>query len=104
MRFSIGFLGRCVVAGVDVARRAFGPRDAIQPGFVDVALTLPPGAPRSLLTGVVSLVPGTLSVAIQGDVLRTHVLDLRTDARSDIAKLEYLVAGVFVSPSGGGSE
>jgi multicomponent Na+:H+ antiporter subunit E len=94
-RFGVVFLGRCFIAGVDVARRAFGPRSAIRPGFVDHRFGIPEGAPRHLLANVVSLLPGTMSAAVNGDVLQLHVLDTRLDVARDMASLERLVAGVF---------
>lgn len=109
LRFAIVFLGRCFVAGVDVAKRAFGPRGAIHPGFVEHRFAIPEGAPRTLLANVVSLLPGTMSAAVDGDVLRLHVLDTRLDVARDMAALERLVAGVFkaastaVEPTGGRS-
>lgn len=99
LRFTIVFLGRCFVAGVDVARRAFGPRDAIRPGLVDYRFTVSAGAPRALLANAVSLLPGTMSTAIAGDVLRLHVLDTRLDVVQEIASLERLVAEVFSTGS-----
>jgi multicomponent Na+:H+ antiporter subunit E len=95
IRFGLVFLGRCFVAGVDVARRAFGPRTAIRPGFVDHRFGIPEGAPRNLLANVVSLLPGTMSAAVNGDLLKLHVLDTRLDVARDMASLERLVAGVF---------
>jgi multicomponent Na+:H+ antiporter subunit E len=108
VRFAVVFLGKCCVAGVDVAKRAFGPRGAIRPGFVEHEFSIPEGAPRTLLANVVSLLPGTMSAAVDGDVLRLHVLDTRLDVAREMAALEALVAGVFgvastvVDPAEGG--
>jgi multicomponent Na+:H+ antiporter subunit E len=99
MWFAVVFLGKCFVAGIDVAMRAFGPRGAICPGFVEHRFTISEGAPRTLLTNVVSLLPGTMSAAVDGDVLRLHVLDTRLDVARDLAALERLVAGVFGAAS-----
>jgi multicomponent Na+:H+ antiporter subunit E len=95
VRLAVFFLGRCMVAGIDVARRAFGPRDAIRPGLVDYRFTVARGAPRALLASIVTLLPGTMSTAIEGDLLRLHVLDTRLDVVGEVAGIELLLAAVF---------
>src|SRR5215472_16323937 len=40
---ALRFPGQAVMAGVDVARRAFDPRLPLRPGFVTYAPRLPPG-------------------------------------------------------------
>ena len=54
------FLWQSVVAGVDVARRAFDPRLPLAPGFVVFHPRTPPGPARNALMSYSSLLPGTV--------------------------------------------
>lgn len=98
VHFGCVFLWRCFVAGLDVARRAFGPRSAIRPGMADYHLRLPDASSRTFLANTVSLLPGTLSTAIQGDTLRMHVLDRRSDFLGEVERFESLVAAMLRRP------
>lgn len=89
------FLGRSLVAGWDVSRRLLAPTLVIAPGERTVPLTLPQGSPQWLLANLLSLMPGTLSVEIQGQALLLHCLDTRQDVHADVAAAERRVARLF---------
>jgi multicomponent Na+:H+ antiporter subunit E len=70
------FLRQSIVAGVDVARRALDPRLPLRPGFVTCPLRVAPGAARSAVCAVASLLPGTLPARIdEHGTLLIHCLD-----------------------------
>ena len=71
------FLVQSVKGGIQVAAMALRPRLDLAPVLLEVPITLPPGPARVLLINTLSLLPGTLSVRIEGDRLRLHVLDRR---------------------------
>lgn len=99
------FLWHSLKGGVDVARRAFHPRMPIAPELIDYPLRLPPGLPRVILVNIVSLLPGTLSVTLDVQILKIHVLDSRGDVMSEVEALEYRVArmcGALLMTSHGG--
>ncbi len=81
--------------GIDVARRVIGPRLRVDPGLVDYRLGLTLPSARVFFVDLVSLLPGTLSADMQGDMLRVHVLDLSVDPAGDLRRLERLVAAIF---------
>ena len=54
------FLWQSIVAGVDVARRAFAPTPRLQPGFVDYPARLPRGSARNAFEAISSLLPGSV--------------------------------------------
>lgn len=86
LRFVIRFLPQSVVAGVDVARRAFAPRPALEPGFVTCRTSLPAGTARRALCAVMSLQPGKLPVAAEPDgTLLIHCLDIREPVLDEVA-------------------
>ncbi|MBE0485416.1 Na+/H+ antiporter subunit E [Marinobacter sp.] len=89
------FLSRSVVAGVDVARRLLSPALPVQPGEITLTLNVPEGSPRWLLANTLSLMPGTLSVLLEGDQLTLHCLDTRDPVERDVRATERRVAGVF---------
>ena len=86
------FLRYSLQGGVDVACRVFHPHMPIAPQLVDYPLRLPPGLPRAVLANTVSLLPGTLSVDLDGQVLQVHVLDGRRDIVPELKALEIRVA------------
>lgn len=105
VKFTPCLLWRSLRGGVAVAWLAFHPRMPIDPALIDYPLRLPPGLPRVFLANTVSLLPGTLSVALDLGTLKVHVLDRRNDVFSELAALEQGVArmfGVSLQGPGGG--
>lgn len=87
------FLGRSLLAGVAVAGLALQRRPALRPVLLRWPLRLPPGA-RELFLSTVSLLPGTLSAQLEGDVLLVHALDAG-GAEASLAEAEQRVALLF---------
>ncbi len=75
-RFAAFFVRESVRGGVDVAVRALAPGGRVRPGYLRYRTALPSGLPRTLFTCAVSLLPGTLSVELEGDELLVHTLDV----------------------------
>jgi len=101
--FSLYFLRASVAGGVDVARRALSPAMPLKPGFVSYTTALPHGAALTFFMAVISLLPGTLSVRLQGRLLTVHVLDTRLPIEASLSDLEGHVTRVFVmAPRPGG--
>ncbi len=99
MGFVPFFLWHSLKGGVDVAWRAFHPRLPITPALVEYPLRLPPGLPRVILVNTVSLLPGTLSAELGGQVLKVHVLDSLGDFLAELEALEERVGCMFRSAS-----
>jgi multicomponent Na+:H+ antiporter subunit E len=78
---------------VDVARRVLSPRVAIDPAFFEHRTTL--SADRVALAALVTLLPGTLVVKLDGDRLLVHALASATAARAEIQELEDRLAGLL---------
>lgn len=89
------FLVASVRGGLDVARLALGPRRRVQPKFVRLGLALPPGPARRTFINTLSLLPGTLSVRIDGDELLVHELLARGALDADLRAAERQVAPLF---------
>lgn len=96
--FVLFFLGRSVVAGIDVARRLLSPSLPVNPGYFKVHLSLPEGSPRWLLANALSLMPGTLSVSLDGPRLELHCLDVHNSVEEEVRAVEQKVARVFGLP------
>lgn len=90
--FALFFFWRSLRGGADVAWRALHPSMPIAPAVIDHRLGLPPGLPRVLMVNIVSLLPGTLSAALEGSMLKVHVLDSRGDFLTEITSVENRVA------------
>jgi multicomponent Na+:H+ antiporter subunit E len=86
------FIRESVVAGFDVARRAFDPRLPLSPGFVDCPLDFPPGFARNTFATITSLMPG--AVPIDGDekALEYHCLDVSQPVVEQLWREETLLA------------
>ncbi|HSM20712.1 MAG TPA: Na+/H+ antiporter subunit E [Rubrivivax sp.] len=95
LRFLAFFALRSLHAGFDVARRAFSPGLPIAPAIVDHRLRLPVGPTRVFLADTMSLLPGTLSTALDGDRLRLHVLDTGLPHEQELRTAEAAVAALF---------
>lgn len=89
------FAWESLQSGLDVAFRVFNPRIPVAPAFILVPLRLPESAPRTFLAGALNLLPGTLSVEINGDLIQVHVIDENGGAMRRLKMLEERVAGVF---------
>ena len=89
------FLWHSLKGGVDVARRVFHPRMPIAPELIEYPLRLPPGLPQVTLINITSLLPGTLSAEIEGQVLKVHVLDSRGDFLLELKALERRVGRMW---------
>jgi multicomponent Na+:H+ antiporter subunit E len=99
----IGFLGfflwNSLRGGMQVAGMALRGRAALRPAIIEMTVALPPGGARILLANVLGLMPGTLSVDLDGTSLRLHVLDERLPIVAETRALEAVIAKMF----GGGS-
>jgi multicomponent Na+:H+ antiporter subunit E len=92
VQFALFFLRNSIVSGVQVARLALDPRCHPQPHCVDVVLSLPEGPPRLIVAGALGLMPGTLSVRLDGAALHVHAIDAGIPVAAEAAALEAQVA------------
>ncbi|MFN3945097.1 MAG: Na+/H+ antiporter subunit E [Allosphingosinicella sp.] len=83
-----GFFRRALAGGADVAWRAFHPKLPLRPGWIRYRPRLPAGAPRVVLGGEISLLPGTLVAGEEGDRLLVHCLDAGLPVAAQIAEEE----------------
>jgi multicomponent Na+:H+ antiporter subunit E len=100
-RFVPFFLEHSVRGGVDVAWRAFHPSLPLGASMHEMELQLQAPAARSLFAAVVSLLPGTLSVDLEGRHVRLHVLAGGEAALDRLRELEAIV-GAMIRPTRGG--
>lgn len=89
LRFALLVLWDIVVANARVAILVLGPKSRLKPGFVTVPLDLRDPGVASILAGIVTLTPGTVSIAIDEALTRieVHVLDL-DDERALVAQIK----------------
>jgi multicomponent Na+:H+ antiporter subunit E len=97
-RFIPFFLIRSLVSGADVAWRALHPRMPIAPDLIVYPLRLSPGLPQVFMANTVSLLPGTLSAALDSNCLTVHVLNKRKDILRELETLERKIAALFGAP------
>ena len=93
LRFVIFFFDQSLRGGIQVAWFALRPRMGLRPGIHEIPLRLPEGVGRVLLTNTLNLLPGTLSVGLEGNRLCLHVLlDGQTPAEAEVRRAEIRVA------------
>ena len=92
LRFLAYFIVQSLRGGLQVAGLALRPRMGLRPGFHEVDLRLPEGIGRILLANTLSLLPGTLSVELQGNRLCLHVLDDQAPTESEVRIAETRLA------------
>lgn len=92
VRFLAFFVHQSLRSGVQVAWFALRPRLALRPAVVEISLRLPQGISRVLLANTMSLLPGTLSVELEGRRLCLHVLDETAPIESEVRAAETRLA------------
>lgn len=93
--FALFFLRESIRGGVDVARRALHPRLPVAPAFVEHPLRLPAGQPRTLLIGLIGLLPGSMSVEVDEARQVLHLHLLAADGPDPVAPLERQLERLF---------
>lgn len=75
-------LGDIVRSNITVARQVLGPEAALTPGFIWYPLTLTDAHAKTILAGIITLTPGTLSADFSADgrYLLVHALNLDDEA------------------------
>ena len=89
------FLWQSVVAGVDVARRAFDPRLPLKTGFVVYRTRYPRGPARNAFASLTSLLPGTVPAEDDAQGLHYHCLDVGQPVAEQLAAEEEAVSRVL---------
>lgn len=77
IEFLFFFIGELIRANFRVARTVLSPRLDIRPGVIAVPLDLKSDAEITLLTNLLTLTPGTLSLDVSTDhrILYVHTID-----------------------------
>lgn len=102
LRLALRFVWGSVVAGLDIARRAFSPSLPLKPGYVTYRVALPPGTSRNLFTSLTSLMPGTLpSGSGESDGVIYHCLDVDQPVIRDLEQEEARLAEALGSAPDG---
>lgn len=92
LRFLFFFFVQSLRGGVQVAWFALRPRPGLRPGIREIPLRLPEGIGRVLLANTLSLLPGTLSVGLEGNRLCLHVLDEQMPSEAGVRSAEARIA------------
>ena len=95
IRFIPFFLWQSLRGGWESAMFAILPNRQVRPGFINYRTGLPAGRPRLYLLHVVSLLPGTVSAAVDAYHLTIHALDTSADHVAALQECEARVAALF---------
>lgn len=95
LRFLPFFLWQSVIGGADVALRALSIRPRLDPVYVEFQFRLTEEPARVVVANTMSLMPGTLSVELDGSRLHMHVLDRSMPAVERARQVEEHAARMF---------
>lgn len=95
VRFLPYFVWNSLRGGVDVAARALNPRLPIDPAIVHYEIRLDSTEARVLMADTVTLLPGTLTADLKGNVLLVHVLNASGPFMDMLGTLEQRVGDLF---------
>jgi multicomponent Na+:H+ antiporter subunit E len=98
VRLVVWFLVHSVLGGIDVSRRILARRVDVLPEVQRHPLLLEPGHQRQVALAMVSLMPGTLMVGMEGDTALIHVLDSRIRVAENWAALQRGIAAAAGAP------
>ena len=89
LRLALTVLADIVVSNVEVAQRVLGPEAAIKPGFIEVPLALTDDWAITLLAGIITMTPGTLTADVAADrsFLLVHAFHI-DDAQALVASIK----------------
>ncbi|WP_254200478.1 MULTISPECIES: Na+/H+ antiporter subunit E [unclassified Lysobacter] len=90
------FLWQSVLAGIDVARRAFDPRLPLAPGIVECPVAFPRGVTRNTFAAITSLLPGSVPCGETQDTLVYHCLDRDLPNTEQLKREEQLFARALI--------
>lgn len=99
-RLALHFVWQSVVAGIDVARRAFDPRLPLKPGFIVYPTQYPRGPTRTAFASLTSLLPGTVPCRDDELGLLYHCLDVDQPVTEQLAAEEQAVSRAMPGPGG----
>jgi multicomponent Na+:H+ antiporter subunit E len=99
-RYALHFFWYSIMAGIDVARRAFAPGLPMRPGLVACPVRCPRGAQRNAFAALTSLLPGTLAVRDERGGLLYHCLDTAQPIIEQMAEEETAFSRVLPRDSG----
>ncbi|MFC4526941.1 Na+/H+ antiporter subunit E [Dyella halodurans] len=94
------FMWQSVLAGVDVARRAFDPRLPLRPGFVVCRVGFPPGPARNEFAVITSLLPGSVPAGDVEGAIIYHALDTRQPVAEQLAEEEKRLTAALIGGDG----
>ncbi|WP_160142001.1 Na+/H+ antiporter subunit E [Nitrincola tapanii] len=95
--FLLYFVQASCVAGLDIARRTLDPKLPLHPSVFTYPTELS-GLPLWCLMGVISLLPGTLSLNWQPNCLEIHCLDQPDKAAAELVQVENRIRRLFTLP------
>jgi multicomponent Na+:H+ antiporter subunit E len=96
VRLLLWFVWVSVLAGLDIARRAFSPSLPLSTGWLVYSSRLPRDVPLNLFMSMASLMPGTLCTGTDdsGDLI-VHCLDVGQPVASQLADEEARLAAAL---------
>lgn len=101
LRLALRFVWGSIVAGLDIARRAFSPSLPLKPGYINYPVGLPPGTSRNLFTSVTSLMPGTLPAGTdESGRLIYHCLDVEQPVLQELGQEEAQLVAALGAAAG----
>ena len=96
LQLALRFVWASIVAGLDIAKRAFSPSLPLKRGYLSYPVGLPQGTSRNLFMSVTSLMPGTLPAGSdESGRLIYHCLDVEQPVLEELGQEEAELAAAL---------
>lgn len=96
--YCVWLLGRMTVGAIEVAHIVLNPKRPPQPGILQFRTQLGSPAARTMLANSITLVPGTITLNIEGDLLTVHSFTPNAVADLTDANMQNRIAAAFREP------
>lgn len=95
LKFIPLFFKHSLIGGFDVMWRVFHPTLPINPDLVRYRLRIEEGFAQDIMVDAISLLPGTLSVEVEDNVLIIHALNVENDIQREVSLIESHLSEIF---------
>ena len=95
LKFIPFFFKHSLIGGFDVMWRVFHPTLPINPDIVRYRLRIAEGFAQDIMVDAISLLPGTLSVEVEDNVLIIHALNVENDIQREVSLIESHLSEIF---------
>ncbi len=92
--YILWMIGQVISANIDVIKRVWGGRSAISPVIIQTPSTQRTEAAKVLYANSITMTPGTITLAVRGNVLEVHALSREGAAQLQEGEMDRRVTAL----------